>query len=209
MQYLVTFLEGLVSFISPCVLPVIPVYVSFISRDTRKKNEVFLRALGFVLGMSMVYITLGFLSGAAGSFIIRYRRILNIVTGLVCIFLGFVYLDIIKIKKSGKAYEVNVKGFFSAFLFGILFSINITPCSGAFLGSAIMMASNSATLLKGALLLLCYSLGLAIPFMAFALFISYMENAVRFIKNNYGVINKICGIGLMIVGVLMILGVFK
>jgi cytochrome c-type biogenesis protein len=90
-----------------------------------------------------------------------------------------------------------------------LFSINITPCSGAFLGSAIMMASNSATLLKGALLLLCYSLGLAIPFMAFALFISYMENAVRFIKNNYGVINKICGIGLMIVGVLMILGVFK
>lgn len=177
MQYLVTFLEGLVSFISPCVLPVIPVYISFISRDTRKKNEVFIRALGFVMGLSIIYITLGFLSGAVGSLIIRYRRVLNIITGIICIFLAFVYMDIIKIKLSGRAYEVNVKGFFSAFLFGMLFSINITPCSGAFLGSAIMMASNSATVVKGALLLLCYALGLAIPFMAFAFFISYMENA--------------------------------
>ncbi|MBQ4289114.1 MAG: sulfite exporter TauE/SafE family protein [Clostridia bacterium] len=209
MQYLVTFLEGLVSFISPCVLPVIPVYISFISRDTRKKNEVFIRALGFVMGLSVIYIALGFLSGAVGSLIIRYRRVLNIITGIICILLAFVYMDIIKIKLSGKAYEVNVKGFFSAFLFGMLFSINITPCSGAFLGSAIMMASNSATVVKGALLLLCYALGLAIPFMAFAFFISYMENAVKFIKNNYGVINKICGIGLMIIGALMILGVFR
>ena len=209
MQYLITFFEGLISFIAPCVLPVIPVYISFISRNTNKKNEVLLRAFGFVLGFTVVYMALGFVSGAVGSFIVRYRRILNIITGIVCIVLALIYLDIIRIALHGRSREVDVNGFFSAFLFGVLYSINITPCSGAFLGSAIMMASNSATVFKGVMLLFCYSLGLAIPFITCALFIQYMESTIKFIKKNYKAINTICGIMLIVIGILMILGVFN
>ena len=107
--------------------------------------------------------------------------------------------------KSGK--EIN--GVFSAFIFGIIYSISLTPCVGAFLGSALMLASTSGTALKGTILLLLYSMGLGIPFILSAILIDKLNTAFNFIKKHYKVINTVCGAFLIVVGILMMFGVLN
>ena len=102
-----------------------------------------------------------------------------------------------------------MNGIFSAFLFGIIFSINLTPCVGAFLGSALMMASVSGTVAKGVLLLLVYSLGLGIPIVLSAVLIKKLNSVFNFIKKNYKVINSIAGVFLIVIGVLMMFGIMN
>ena len=104
---------------------------------------------------------------------------------------------------SGKA---NVTGLLSAFLFGIVYSVSLTPCVGAFLGAALTMAANSGTALRGTLLLVSYSLGLGVPFIISAVLIKELSGAFNFIKKHYGIINKVCGIFLIIIGILMCTG---
>jgi cytochrome c-type biogenesis protein len=97
-------------------------------------------------------------------------------------------------------------GFFSALVFGIIFSVGWTPCVGAFLGSALMLASQQGSMVRGTLMLLCYSAGLGIPFILSAVLIDLLKGAFAFIKKNYGIINKVCGGLLIVVGVLMATG---
>ena len=98
-------------------------------------------------------------------------------------------------------------GFFSALIFGVIFSVGWTPCVGAFLGSALMLASTQAHMVKGIMMLLCYSMGLGIPFVISAVLIDKLKGAFNFIKRNYSVINKICGIFLILVGLCMATGI--
>ena len=214
MQYFVTFLEGIISFISPCMLPLLPVYISYFSADgadeTSKKHKVVLRAVAFVLGFSVVFSILGVFAGSIGALLKKYAVILNIVCGLIVVFFGLSYLEIIPlkflkgVKKAHKATNV-----FSAFIFGVIYSISLTPCVGAFLGSALMLASTSGTALKGFILLLCYSLGLGIPFFISALILDEMTGTFKFIKSHYKVINTVCGIFLIIIGILMASGLLS
>ena len=134
---------------------------------------------------------------------------LNIICGLVVIFFGLYFLGFIKINLfkgvDSSLTEKNL-GFFSALLFGIVFSIGWTPCVGAFLGSALMLASQQASMVTGIIMLLCYSIGLGIPFVISALLIDKLKGAFDVIKRHYDTINKICGWLLVAIGILMATG---
>lgn len=210
MQYLLTFLEGVISFVSPCLLPMLPIYVSYFAANSNKKSKTLTNALGFVLGFSLVFIVLGAFAGTLGSLLFKYTKELNIITGLIVIVFGLNFMGVIKIgflnathtsEKSGKELE-----FFSSIIFGIVFSIGWTPCVGAFLGSALALASQQGSVLKGIVLLLTYSLGLGIPFVLSAIIIDKLKSTFNFIKRNYKIINLISGIFLVIIGILMMTG---
>ena len=152
---------------------------------------------------------MGALAGTIGSFFIKYQTVVNIVSGLIVILFGLNFLGVFKWNLfKGNMREVNTDNmnFFSAALFGIIFSIGWTPCVGAFLGSALMLASQQGSVMTGVLMLLCYSLGLGIPFVISALLIEQLKTAFDFIKKHYNIINKVSGILLIIVGILMATG---
>ena len=211
MIYLITFLEGLISFISPCMLPMIPIYIMYFAGDANKKNNTVVNSIAFVIGFTLVFCILGTFAGTIGGILREHQKIVNIICGVIVILFGLNYLEFINIKifKGGSKNSKPVKGIFSAFLFGIIFSINLTPCVGAFLGSALMMASVSGTVLKGIGLLFVYSLGLGIPIIISAALIKKINSVFDFIKKHYKVINKICGIFLIIIGITMALGIMN
>ncbi|MBQ8856989.1 MAG: cytochrome c biogenesis protein CcdA [Lachnospiraceae bacterium] len=210
MQYFISFLEGIITFISPCLLPMLPIYISyFAGGGERNTKKTLTNAFGFVLGFTIVFMAMGALAGTIGSFLIKYQTAVNIVSGIIVIIFGLNFLGILKINLfGGMRNGVNTEnmGFFSALIFGMIFSVGWTPCVGAFLGSALMLASTQAHMLKGILMLLCYSLGLGIPFVISAVLIDKLKGAFNFIKRNYGIINTVCGIFLIIVGVCMATG---
>jgi len=211
MQYVILFLEGIITFISPCLLPLLPVYLSFFAAGEANKRRSFLNSLGFVLGFTIVFILLGAFAGTVGRFFLEYTTAVNIVTGLIVIFFGLNFLGVIKIgflnrvigKKEAPQKELNL---LSAVVFGIVFSIGWTPCVGAFLGSALMMASQQGSTIIGILMLLVYSLGLGIPFVLSAVLIDRLKGAFDVIKRNYRVINIVSGGLLIVLGILMATG---
>ena len=210
MQYAISFLEGIITFISPCLLPMLPIYATYFAgggeRSTRKTLG---NACGFVLGFTLVFTAMGALAGTLGGFLTAHQTALNIVSGLIVIVFGLNYLGVLKLNLfhgSGRSMENRDLGFFSALLFGIVFSLGWTPCVGAFLGSALMMASQQAHAAEGMLMLLAYSLGLGIPFMLSAVLIDYLKTAFDWIKRHYRVINAVSGFMLIVIGVLMATG---
>ena len=211
LAYLITFLEGLISFISPCMLPMIPIYLMYFAGDANKKNYTVLNSIAFVSGFTFVFCLLGVFAGTIGSLLREYQAIVNVICGIIVILFGLNYLEFINIRlfKSNNKKQTKVTGLFSAFLFGIIFSINLTPCVGAFLGSALMMASTSGSVLKGASLLFVYSLGLGVPIIISAFLIKKLTGVFNFIKKHYKVINNICGIFLIIIGVSIMFGLMN
>ena len=212
MQYILLFLEGMITFISPCLLPMLPIYVSYFAGDgERDTRRVIKNALGFILGFTVVFVTLGALAGTVGQLLKQYSVIVNIVTGLIVIFFGLNFLGVFKLNifKGAKFSGAKKLGFFSSLLFGVVFSIGWTPCVGAFLGSALMIAANQGHVVEGMLMLLVYSLGLGIPFFISALLIDRLKGAFSFIKKHYNVINIVSGVLLVVVGLLMATGLFN
>lgn len=213
MDYIITFLEGIISFISPCMLPMLPVYISYFAGQSKddggKSPKMIFKVIAFVAGFTVVFTALGLFSGTLGKLLSEYQTIVNIVSGVIVILFGLSYLEVFRIpffKGMKKGYRVT--GIASAFLFGVIYSISLTPCVGAFLGSALMLASSAGGAVKGAVLLLIYSLGLGIPFIFSAILLDKLSVAFTFIKKHYKTINLISGIALIIVGILMAFGLF-
>lgn len=210
MQYFISFLEGIITFISPCLLPMLPIYVSyFAGGGERSTKKTVVGALGFVTGFTIVFTALGALAGTIGSLLIKYQTVVNIVSGLIVIIFGLNFLGVLNFNffhGIRKNVDTENMGFFSAALFGMIFSIGWTPCVGAFLGSALMLASTQAHMVKGVMMLLSYSLGLGIPFIVSAVLIDKLKGAFNFIKSNYEIINKISGAFLILVGLSMATG---
>ena len=210
MQYFISFLEGIITFISPCLLPMLPIYVSyFAGGGERSTKKTVVGALGFVTGFTIVFTALGALAGTIGSLLIKYQTVVNIVSGLIGFIFGLNFLGVLNFNffhGIRKNVDTENMGFFSAALFGMIFSIGWTPCVGAFLGSALMLASTQAHMVKGVLMLLSYSLGLGIPFIVSAVLIDKLKGAFNFIKSNYEIINKISGVFLILVGLSMATG---
>ena len=210
MPYAVTFLEGIISFISPCLLPMLPVYLSYFAGGGERTTAKTLRgALGFVAGFTMVFVTLGALAGTVGSFLKAHQTAVNVISGLIVVFFGLYFLGLFRLnlfRGSSRNVRTSNMGFFSALVFGVVFSLGWTPCVGAFLGSALMLASQQGHVLEGMTLLLVYSLGLGIPFILSAVLIDYLKSAFDWIKRHYDIINKVCGIFLILVGILMATG---
>lgn len=207
MQYVITFLEGIISFISPCMLPMLPIYISYFAGSAQEKKHPLPRAISFVLGFTLVFSILGLFAGSIGSLLVKYQSWVNILCGIIIIIFGFNFLGVIRIPVFHGAHtNVKVKGIFSAFLFGMVFSISHTPCVGVFLGSALTAAAASGGAYSGVLLLLAYSLGMGIPFLVTAVLIDKLTGLFNSIKKNYRVINVVCGFFLVAVGVFMMLG---
>ena len=211
MQYLIAFLEGIVTFVSPCLLPMLPVYVSyFAGSDERKQSKVIKNSVGFVIGFTAVFVLMGALAGLIGELTRKYATALNIITGITVISFGLSILGIFRLNifKGSRLEKRSDLGFFSALLFGIVFSVGWTPCVGAFLGSALILAANSGSTVQGILMLLSYSVGLGIPFLISAVLIDKLKGAFNFIKRNYRIINTVSGCLLIIIGLLMATGLF-
>lgn len=211
MQYFISFLEGVITFVSPCLLPMLPIYISYFAGG-KEKNTVrtVKNALGFMLGFTTIFILMGALAGTFGRLLNEYRAIVDAVTGLIVIFFGLSFLGVLKVNifKGMKRTETHNPGFFSSVVFGVVFSIGWTPCVGAFLGSALMLAANRGSVFEGIIMLLLYSLGFGIPFFISAVLIDRLKGAFAFIKKHYGIINTVCGLLLILVGVLMATGLF-
>lgn len=210
MQYLISFLEGIITFISPCLLPMLPIYISyFAGGGERTTKRTLFHASGFVLGFTVVFVAMGALAGTLGSFLTRYQTWVNIIGGAVVILFGLNYMGVLRLNLF-KGLNLTMKqgqmGFFSAFVFGLVFSVGWTPCVGAFLGTALMLASQQGHVLEGMGMLLSYSLGLGIPFLFSAVLIDKLKSAFNWVKAHYDIINKICGGALVLVGVLMATG---
>lgn len=210
MQYLISFLEGVITFISPCLLPMLPIYISyFAGGGERNIKRSLTGSLGFVAGFTIVFVALGALAGTAGSFLLKYRTAVNIVSGLIVICFGLNYLGIFRLnifKGSSRRMDMQNMGFLSALMFGMIFSVGWTPCVGAFLGSALILASQQGHVLQGTLMLFTYSMGLGLPFILSALLIDYLKSAFNWIKSHYSVINAVCGGLLILIGLLMATG---
>ena len=210
MQYFISFLEGMITFISPCLLPMLPIYISYVAGGGQRTTAKTLSgAAGFVLGFSMVFMAMGALAGTLGGILAAHQTAVNIVCGLVVVLFGLNYLGVLRFHLFGGSRsraKTGEPGFFSAVLFGMVFSIGWTPCVGVFLGSALMLASQQGSMTVGLLMLLCYSLGLGIPFMISAVLIDKLKSTFDFIKRNYKVINTICGGLLILIGILMATG---
>lgn len=210
MQIFIAFLEGIITFISPCLLPMLPVYLSyFAGGGERTIKKTLVGATGFVAGFTVIFVAMGAMAGTVGSFLKEYQTVVNIVSGFVVIFFGLHFLGVFKFNLfngTKKAVNRDNMGFFTAALFGMVFSLGWTPCVGAFLGSALMLASQSGHVLLGMGMLLAYSLGLGVPFLLSAVLIDQLKGAFNWIKRNYTVINIISGTLLIVVGVAMATG---
>ena len=210
MQYLISFLEGIITFISPCLLPMLPIYISyFAGGGERTTGKTLKNASGFVLGFTVIFVAMGALAGTLGSFLTRYQTWVNLIGGGIVVLFGLNYMGLLKLnlfRGGGRSVKTEEMGFFSAGLFGMVFSVGWTPCVGAFLGSALMLASQQGHALEGMAMLLCYSLGLGIPFLLSAVLIDKLRGTFNWIKAHYDLVNKICGAALVLVGVLMATG---
>ncbi len=210
MQYLISFLEGIVTFISPCLLPLLPVYLSYFAGGGQRSSAKTLRgAFGFVAGFTVVFVALGALAGTLGSFLKQHQTAVNLVSGLIVVLFGLSFLGVIHIglfRGGNRSMSQSAGGFFPALVFGIIFSLGWTPCVGAFLGSALLLASQQGHVLEGMLMLLAYSVGLGIPFVLSAVLIDRLKATFDWIKRHYQVINRVCGLLLICVGILMATG---
>lgn len=214
MEYILLFLEGVITFISPCILPLLPLYISYFAggndESYKSKYTILINAIGFVLGFTIIFTLLGTLAGTFGNFVKEQSTIINFFGGLIVIIFGFNYIGIFKIPFIEKSLKIdfNIKTFkfVSSILFGMIFAIGWTPCVGTFLGAALMIAVNSHEIFKGTIMLLIYSAGLGLPFIICALLIDRIKDAFYFIKINYKIINIISGIILIIIGVSIMTG---
>ena len=209
MDFVFTFLEGIASFISPCLLPMLPIYISyFAGEDINDMKRKYLNAFAFVLGFTTLFLLLSISASTFGSLVSKYMRYIKIAFGVIIILLGINYIGLLNLKFLNKsnAVKADTKNltFFKSLMFGILFSISWTPCIGTFLSSALLLIAKHQDVVKGIFLMLTYSLALGIPFLLSVFFMELLKDTFNFIKKNYDVIKKISGIILIVMGLYII-----
>ena len=210
MEYLLIFLEGIASFISPCLLPMIPIYIAYFTGEKEEKTKkAVLNAIGFVLGFTIIFLILSIFASSLGGVISRNIQGFKVILGTLIIIFGLNYMEVIKLKFLNKTNNIKMSiknlNFLKSIFFGAIFSISWTPCIGTFLSSALLLIANEQDALKGISLILVYSIGLGIPFIISAVLIDKLKKIFDFIKKNYNIIRKISGIVLIIMGVYIIL----
>jgi cytochrome c-type biogenesis protein len=207
------FTAGILSFLSPCVLPLIPSYITFITgmgfEDvTRSRRTTLVHALLFVLGFSLIFVALGIGATALGSLLLAYRDWISRLGGVLVIIFGLYMLGVLRIGAMARDTRVHLSdkpmGYLGTVLVGIAFGAGWTPCIGPILGAILTYASTSDDLRRGMLLLGTYSLGLAVPFLVSALAIERFLGAFQRFRRHMGAVNRISGVLLIVVGVLML-----
>jgi|UPI000323B3BC cytochrome c-type biogenesis protein len=212
-SFLTAFSGGLLSFFSPCVFPLIPVFFALVIPDISNTPLVIKRSLGFFLGLSLFFALLGSISGSIGMMLAMYQSVINIVAGVLIILFGFLFLmnkSLISAKNIDlRKYNKN-NSFFSAFLIGILISLVWIPCASPILASILTLATTTGQALRGALLLFVYSLGISIPFLFFSGIVSKILSKVTLGEPKWQKSLRIIGgIALMVVGTMVSFGIFN
>jgi cytochrome c-type biogenesis protein len=199
-------LAGLISFFSPCVIPLVPGYLSYASgmSDVKSRSRVFLGSILFVLGFTVLFVSYGILFGELGSKISENSRQISIALGCFTIALGLMFLLNEKFYRSFKPAWRMRSGLISAPLLGFAFGIGWTPCIGPTLGAVQVLAIQSATAQRGAILSAAYCLGLGLPFILMGLFLDKAEPMRRFISKRGNLITKIGGSLLILIGLLQV-----
>jgi len=214
------FIAGILSFISPCILPLVPVYISFMTNKAVLRNEkiklsdrlfVFLNSIFFVLGFSLIFIILGSTATFLGRILRDYANIIGRVGGGLLILFGLNYMGLFKLPFLNFEKKFNIPesakyNYLGSFLIGIIFSFGWVPCIGMILSGILLLASKLDTLAKGIYLLLAYSLGLGIPFMLFSVFIGLFSKFFKRINKYMKIITIISGIFLIILGIVFLTG---
>lgn len=212
-EYVLLFIEGILAFVSPCFLPMIPVYLTYlVGQGNQDQKKLLANALGFILGFTLVFVTLGMSATQLSKFFVEERLLFQRIGGVLLILFGlnmagFFRLGLLNRDKR-LAMNVRKQGFFPSILFGIIISFGWSPCLGAFLGAALVQAGSSGTLWIGGLKLLIFSFGIAVPFLISALLFNNLTGVFTAIKKHYGAISLISGLFLILMGILMILDRF-
>ena len=199
-------IAGLVSFFSPCVIPLVPGYLSYASgmSDTKSRSRVFLGSVLFVSGFTFLFVSYGVLFGGLGSKIAENSRPISIALGLLTISLGVIFLFNEKFYRSFKPTWKMRSGLVFAPFLGFAFGIGWTPCIGPTLGAVQVLAIQSATAQRGAILSAAYCVGLGLPFILMGLFLDKAEPLSRFIASKGNTITKIGGLLLILIGILQV-----
>lgn len=212
----IAFLAGIIAFVSPCVLPLAPGYVSYVTgltgaelAENSRRGRVLLGSLGFVLGFSIVFVSYGALFGGLGGVLLQYEAVITRVLGVLVIVMGLAFMGLIPgLQREYRIHRVPTWGVAGAPLLGILFGLGWTPCIGPTLTAVQSMAFSEASAARGAFLSLVYCLGLGLPFVLFALLFSRAARATAFIRRHYVWIMRIGGGMLVLVGLLMVTGLW-
>jgi len=203
-------LAGLVSFLSPCVLPLVPGFIGFVSGTAAPKARVLLASSLFVLGFTAVFVSLGVAAGGLGNAIAGNAAWIERVLGLVIIVLGFVLIGGLGFLQRTAKFSVSPKlGLWGAPLLGIAFGLGWTPCVGPTLSAVLALSLDGATAGRGALLSVLYSLGIGLPFLAIAAGFSWATKSVNFVKQHIRAFNMCGGVLLIVLGVLMATGLWS
>ena len=212
------FLQGLASFLSPCVLPLAPAYLSYLMgssasaavQDAAQFRRLLMRCLGFVLGFTVVFVLLGATATAIGQFLTRWIELIRKISAILIILLGVLALQIIPIPALYGDHRFSLPRMqgsaWMAILVGMAFGFGWTPCIGPTLMSVLLLAAQSQTLARGIGLLIAYSLGMALPFIAMAIILRWTRRPFEWMKRHSLVIARISGVILILLGILMLTG---
>ena len=211
----VALMAGLVSFFSPCVVPLLPGYLSFatglsgVDLESAKRGRMMLGSLLFVLGFSFVFVAFGALFGSLGDWLITYTRQISVVLGLLTILLGVAFVGLVPwMQRDVRIHKVPAVGLAAAPMLGVLFGLGWTPCIGPTLTAVQALAINEGTAGRGALLSLAYSLGLGLPFLLAGVAFRRMLGAVKVIRRHQAWVTRIGGAMLIMVGLLLVTGLW-
>ncbi|NCW54014.1 MAG: cytochrome c biogenesis protein CcdA [Rhodobacteraceae bacterium] len=213
------FLAGVISFLSPCVLPIVPPYLAYMSgislseaTDNNKAVSIFLPAVFFVLGLSTVFLILGFTASALGTVFLSYQDILITISGILVMGFGLHFLGILRIgflEREARFEASSQNGSaFGAYVLGLAFAFGWTPCIGPQLASILTLAASEGSVARGTTLLGVYALGLGVPFLLVALFLSRLSSTLTWLKRHMQIIERLMGLLLWTIGLMMLTGGF-
>jgi cytochrome c-type biogenesis protein len=211
----VALVAGLVSFFSPCVVPLLPGYLSYatglsgVDLEQARRGRMVLGSLLFVLGFSFVFVVLGTLSGALGDWLFRYTRQISIALGFFTIVVGVAFIGLVPwLQRDVRIHRVPAVGLAAAPLLGVLFGLGWTPCIGPTLSAVQALALHEGTATRGAVLSVAYSLGLGIPFLVAGLAFRRTLGAVRWVRRHQAWVTRAGGVMLIVVGLLLVTGLW-
>jgi len=212
-------LGGLMSFLSPCVLPIVPPYIAYMAgispsemNDGKGRGRAVWAACMFVLGLSTVFLLMGLAASALGRAVLQYRDALNTAAGLLIMVFGAHFIGVFRLSFLDR--DLRAEGgqggtALGAYVLGLAFAFGWTPCIGPILGSILTMAAGQASLAKGTALLAVYALGLGLPFILVAVFFPSLTPLMRWMNRHLGRIEKIIGLMLWTIGLMMLTGQFS
>lgn len=220
LSFITVFFQGVASFLSPCVLPLIPAYLTYMTgqsielmiEDRSAHRKLIINALAFIFGFSLVFVLLGIVATSVGKFLQSNRDIIRKISGILIIFFGLFHTGLIPVKFLNYEKRLNIgqrsPGLISSFLIGVGFSFGWSPCIGPVLASVYIMASQASTLLLGMSLLIVYALGLGLPFFIIAVGLKYFWKHLQGLYKHMQLIKTISGILLIVIGVMIYFNAF-